>query len=118
MKTYLEPTDPNAFVDFPEIPGPPEYIESAVICPQCKGHGGWNLELNAYPLHQYENTPENRHMFSHFRASCSQCVGHGYVTPENSGHIHRWKRVGSIGNCLHLDECEVCGKQWQVDSSG
>ena len=117
MKTYLEHTDAQAFVDFPEVPNPPEYLEAAVLCIKCKGHGGWNLKLNAYPLHQYEDTPENRHRYSHFRAGCSQCQGHGYVKPEDSDHIHEWKWVKNTGNCLNLHECEVCGKTREIDSS-
>jgi hypothetical protein len=119
MRTYLERTDPEALVDYPPAdPIAAAEIGMTELCPKCKGYGGWNLRLNAYPLHQYEDTPENRHKFSHFTASCDHCVGWGYVRPEDSDHVHEWKRIRSLGNCLHLDECQVCGKQWQVDSSG
>lgn len=118
MQTYLEPTDPQAFIDH-EVRDPAEAAKMGltVLCPQCKGHGGWNLRLNAYPLHGKEDTPENRHLFSHFRASCSHCVGWGYVKPEDADHIHQWETVRSLGNCLRLDKCKVCGQEWQVDSS-
>jgi hypothetical protein len=118
MNTYIEPTDNDAFVDFPEKAAPPEYMGLTVECPQCKGHGGWNLRLNEYRLHGKEDTPENRHLFSHFRAHCTQCQGYGYVTPDNADHIHKWKIVRNTGNCLNLYECEVCGRGWEVDSSG
>jgi len=116
MAKYLEPTDPNAFLDFPLRKPKPEYgyIEE---CPKCMGHGGWNLKLNAYPLHQYEDIPENRHRYSHFRAGCFHCWGWGFVRPEDADHVHDWQHVKVLGNCLDLYECSVCNKQWQVDSS-
>jgi hypothetical protein len=117
MKTYLDPDHPDAFIDFPAPPAPPEYMGATVECPLCKGHGGWNLALNEYKLHGKEDTPENRHLFSHFRASCSQCQGYGHVRPEDSDHVHEWKWIQNIGNCLNLHECTKCGKKWQIDSS-
>ena len=118
MQTYLEPTDPEAFVDHPvqDVAFAAQY-GMPVECPQCKGHGGWNLKLNAYPLHGKEDNAHNRHLFSHFRASCSQCNGWGYVRHEDADHIHQWETVERLGNCLHLDRCKVCGREWQVDSS-
>ena len=113
----MTPNDPQAFVDFPKPPAAPEYMGATVECPLCKGHGGWNLRLNEYKLHGKEDTPENRHLFSHFRASCSQCQGYGVVKPEDGYHIHDWKRTKNLGNCLNLYECAECGQKWQVDSS-
>lgn len=116
MQKYLEPTDPDAFLDFPGKQEPkPEYGYTEE-CLQCKGYGGWNLKLNSYPLHHYEDTPENRHRYSHFRASCTHCQGWGFVKIEDADHVHDWQKVRSLGNCLHLHECSVCKKQWQVDS--
>lgn len=114
---YLEPTDDGAFEDFPII-DPLPAAESGMVheCPQCKGRGGWNLRLNAYPLHGKENSPENRHKFSHFKAHCDNCHGYGYVFPMQANHIHKWKFVKNTGKCLNLYECE-CGKKWEVDSS-
>lgn len=118
MKTYLEPTHPDAFVDYPEQdPKLAATYGMTSLCPQCKGHGGWNLELNSYPLHGKEDVPENRHLFSHFRASCPQCNGYGYVRQEDTDHIHKWNRTRNVGNCLNVWECEVCGKEMTVDSS-
>jgi hypothetical protein len=118
MNHYLEPTDDRAFEDYPlQDPLKAYDIGLTIECPQCKGHGGWNLTLNAYHLHGKENTPENRHLFSHFRASCSHCHGHGYVAPEDAGHIHDWQRAKPMGRCLNLYECSICKKAWIVDSS-
>ena len=111
---YIKPTDPDAFVDWPRQ-SPTEW--ASIECPQCKGHGGWNLSLNQYPLHDKEDTPEARHLFSHFRSNCGQCNGYGFVREEDSGHIHDWDRVQNAGNCLNLYACSVCGKKWEVDSS-
>jgi len=107
---FLTPEHPDAFVDFPmkDIP------EGGEVCNKCKGHGGWNLELNAYPLHGKENTPQNRHLFSHYRASCSFCWGYGYIKDstrcpaqdKNNGHDFddNWT-------------CRKCGIVFKVDSS-
>lgn len=118
MGKYLESTDPGAFDDYPRR----DALKAAEIglvheCLECKGHGGWNLTLNAYPLHGKENTPENRHRFSHFRVHCSNCNGMGYVRPENADHIHKWEHAGNAGNCLNLYRCSGCGQEWMVDSS-
>ena len=116
MQKYLEPTDPGAFVDHERL-NPEPSMGYTVECPQCKAHGGWNLKLNEYPLRGKENTPENRKLFSHFRASCSQCQGYGYVAPDNADHIHEWVFVKNTGNCLNLHECKICGRKWEIDSS-
>ena len=116
MQKYLEPTDPGAFVDHERL-NPEPSMGYTVECPQCKAHGGWNLKLNEYPLRGKENTPENRKLFSHFRASCSQCQGYGYVAPDNADHIHEWVFVKNTGNCLNLHECKICARKWEIDSS-
>ena len=119
---YIHYDNADAFVDFPgkqpkdHLPnyGMSDHTEE---CTKCKGYGGWNLRLNAYPLHDKENTPDNRHKFSHFRASCDHCNGYGYVKPEDATHVHQWVFVRNEGNCLNRNECEVCKKQWLIDSS-
>jgi hypothetical protein len=116
MKTYLTPDHPDAFIDHDHMAPSPE-SGLTVECPKCKGHGGWNLELNAYPLRGTPDTPRNRHLFSHFRASCSNCWGWGHVKPEED-HVHEWNRTRNVGNCENIWECEVCGKEITVDSSG
>ena len=62
---YLKPNDRDAFVDWPKIKFTdfiekyPYWVEKYVECPLCFGHGGWNLKINAYPLHEKENNSEN-----------------------------------------------------------
>jgi len=117
IKDYMEPDSKDAFVDYPrQSKKLATELGLTAECPQCKGHGGWNLQLNAYPLHGKPSTKKNRHLFSHFRAGCTNCQGYGYVAPKDAHHIHKWNYVRNIGNCLNLYECE-CGLKWQVDSS-
>ncbi len=110
---YLKPTDPDAFLDFPgKLP-----VEAGrKECPKCQGYGGWNLKVFAYPLHQHENTQENRHNFCHFRSGCSNCNSWGSV-PESQTCVHEWKETGRVGHCLHLWVCELCKQSRLVDSS-
>lgn len=114
---YLRPTDKDAFLDFPGKKSPQLEYNLTFECPKCTGYGGWNLRLNAYPLGRYVDTPENRHLYSHFRASCNNCNGWGYVTPTQGEHIHHWVRLKNVGRCLNLWQCETCGEQEVVDSS-
>lgn len=113
---YLDHNDPDAFLDHPKMERakflPSDYVE----CPVCKGHGGWNLSLNSFPLHDKPNTPENRHRYSHFRCSCSQCNGWGFTSKDNTC-IHDMVHVAKIGNCLNTYECSKCGHKREVDSS-
>lgn len=115
---YIEPTDADAFVDFPGKKNLCDFLPQCNCeCPKCQGYGGWNLKLNAYPLHGKTNTTENRHNFSHFRASCDHCQGYGYVKPEDASHIHKWEFVKNVGNCLNEYTCKQCNQTWIVDSS-
>lgn len=77
MESYLEPTDENAFLDFPEKEQP-EGNKDWLKCPRCRGRGGWNLKINAFSLRDREDTAENRHRFGHFCAACSVCNGWGW----------------------------------------
>ena len=115
--SYLNPTDEGAFVDYPLMDPSQAIAAGQAACPQCKAHGGWNLQLNAYSLHDKPDTPENRHKFSHFRCHCTTCNGHGYVDMKNATHIHTWEYVRNTGNCLNLYQCSGCGQNWEVDSS-
>lgn len=119
MPRFLKPTDPAAFLDFPEMQQPAEHHPDwTVKCPNCKGHGGWNLQPFAYPLGKNrEDTPENRHKYRHFKAGCNQCYGWGWVAPDNADHIHEWDAGVRVGNCLHKYTCKLCGKEDVVDSS-
>lgn len=112
---YLEATDTDAFVDWPEVEV--RLLKGNKVCPVCQGHGGWNLKLNAYNLHSYENTPENRHRYSHFRCCCSHCNGWKQVRADENCQGHEWKRIATTGRCLNLYECVHCGKKSEVDSS-
>lgn len=117
MTEFMKPDDPNAHLDFPGIHDKPEFAPDDVLCPVCKGYGGWNLSLNSYKLHNREDTPENRHRYSHFRASCSQCNGWGWTTAENAKCIHSMKHFKNTGRCLNQYKCEKCGKIEEIDSS-
>ena len=117
--TYLNEHSLEAFVDYPPAPihGLPE---GKVICPRCKGHGGWNLKLNSYKLREgIEDTPENRHKYSHFRTSCNNCNGWGYVgaNSRDATCIHKYEWTANVGNCLNNYKCHKCGKEICVDSS-
>ena len=111
---YMDHTHPDAFLDWPKRS--PEY-GATKECPRCKGHGGWNLLLNAYNMHGMEDTAENRHKFAHFRQMCGHCYGWGYVAPEEDCPGHDWKHVATIGRCLNRYECIHCQQISDVDSS-
>jgi DnaJ-class molecular chaperone len=113
MKNYLDHTHPDAFVDHPKQKSRGDGYKE---CPRCKGHGGWNLELNAYNLHGRENTPENRHVFSHFRSMCGVCNGYGYIHNSQTCE-HDWKSHKNVGRCLNEYICIHCSKIELVDSS-
>ena len=112
----MEATDKDAFLDFPLKEKSSFLPSDYVSCPVCKGHGGWNLSLNSFPLHGKENTAENRHLYSHFRCSCNQCNSLGWTSKENVC-IHDMIHVAKIGACLNTYECSKCNTTMQVDSS-
>lgn len=115
---FLEPEDEGAFVDWQKKdPNSSPYRENGKVCPKCHGFGGWNLTLNAYPLHGKEDTPENRHNFSHFRSSCGTCGGWGYVHTDMNCPGHEWKFEKNLGRCYNRYKCKVCGIMQDVDSS-
>jgi len=109
---YLKPNDTGAFYDLIKKEKIKDYE-----CPQCKGYGGWNLKLNAYPLREHPDTAENRHKYAHFRASCNHCNGYGWVSKEDSTHIHNWIFVQNLGRCYNRYKCDICEKIWDIDSS-
>ena len=113
MRAYLEPSDTGAFTDWPTPrPVPADHK----TCPKCTGHGGWNLVLNAYSLHGRPDTPENRHLYSHFRTICGTCNGWGYVHQDMNCPDHKWVYERKLGRCYHLYRCESCGRTSEVDS--
>lgn len=116
---YLTPDSPQAFEDFSPINEKhKENLISPVLCPVCKGHGGWNLALNTYPLHGKESTPENRHEFGHFHAFCSQCWGHGFVEQNSLSATCIHEVLGrKKGKSYYEEFCTKCGYVRTVDSS-
>ena len=110
---YLTPAHPDAFVDWPVMQPTAAFTKP---CHVCKCHGGWNLTLNAYPLHHYTNTPENRHRYSHFRKVCNHCNGYGYVHPDNNCPGHEWVHTRNVGRCLDEYKCKHCPAIAQFDS--
>lgn len=115
-KAFLTPDHPDAHVDFPGKLAQPEHMPTTVPCPKCDTWGGHNLELNAYPLRK-DDTPENRHLFSHFRSLCSQCNGWGWVFPMDAKCIHEWTISRNLGNCYNEYSCTQCDRRMVVDSS-
>lgn len=124
MSTYLTHGSPDAFVDFPP-PATALADGSKVVCKKCQGHGGWNLMLNSYPLRDHPDTVENRHKFSHFRASCSACWGWGLIGKatqcpkgepgEGCAYTGKEQPTGTM--CLTYWICDRCGEKTTVDSS-
>jgi hypothetical protein len=115
---FLEPTDKDAFLDFPLKEKPVyKHMEHYVACPKCLGHGGWNYIINAYRLWDKEDTAENRHKHAHFRASCGQCNGWGWTDPDNTKCLHEYKWDRNTGRCLNVHKCTKCGKEVEYDSS-
>jgi hypothetical protein len=114
---YMDRTHPDAFVDWPKrLPAHGMTVE----CPMCKGHGGWNLALNQYNLPPgYSDISENRHQFSHFRQSCGNCMGWGYVSPEQAAKCngHVWKPFQNLGRCYTRYRCIHCNQTADFDSS-
>src|SRR5579862_7746155 len=100
-----------------------------VLCPKCQGYGSWNLILNAYSLHGKPDTSENRRKYAHFRCSCGQCNGWGWVRTNSldSTCIHDYKEISSTqarelgiahyGMCWHVYQCTKCQRTMSVDSS-
>jgi hypothetical protein len=113
---YMDHTHPDAFVDFEKLE-PMVNTGYTKPCPVCQCYGGWNLKLNAYPLHNYPNTAENRHRYSHFRSNCSHCNGYGYTLPTETCSGHEWERKQNLGRCYTLYVCKKCNKNMEVDSS-
>lgn len=113
---YMTSLHPDAFLDFP-VPKPVPK-DNYRTCPVCNGRGGWNLRLNAYPLPPHvEDTPENRHKYVHFRASCYHCNGWGYVHQSVTCDGHNWVYVKNLGKCYNQYKCSKCGAINNVDSS-
>ena len=114
MSEFLSPTDDGAFADYP-LRQPMHGLTK--MCPRCEGHGGWNLRLNAYPLHDKADTAQNRHAFSHFKTGCGHCYGYGYVQDSETCEGHDWKFEKNLGRCYNRYACSKCNQTMDVDSS-
>lgn len=114
MRQNLTPDDPEAFLDYPAKDRAAWMVDYRP-CPKCKGHGGWNLNVNVYKNH-YEDTPENRHRFSHFRCTCDTCNGWGWISPKQTCTDHNWVHVANLGRCYNRYKCTKCGAIDDVDS--
>jgi len=115
MSDFMTHLHADAFVDYPLREPSPQYGLTK-MCPKCQGHGGWNLALNQYRMHNYPDTPENRHRYAHFTCLCGNCTGWGYVH-ESQTCVHDWEYSRNVGRCLNEYKCIHCGKLNQVDSS-
>jgi hypothetical protein len=109
--------DENHYDDFTDFPGIKDKSNDC-ICPKCKGFGGWNLILNAYPLHGKPDTKENRHLYTAYKAICGQCNGFGWVSKDNMKCIHEWAFshqdvYDRVVKCIYCNK-----KQVTQDSSG
>jgi hypothetical protein len=134
---FLEPTDPNAFLDWPK---PKPVPLGKHLCINCKGYGGWNLKVNANPMSAkqeadvrnmlkeatYSNMPLLkhdmsdslfRHYYVHLRAGCHHCNGWGYTELEDTDHVHDFSITENVSMFLHKDICSICGKSKMRDSS-
>ena len=114
---YINPDQPEAFVDFP-TPTPAPAGQSK--CPKCQGHRGWNLRINAYPLHPtLPDNPDNRHRHAHFRASCDNCQGQGYVPQNAAEHVHQWQLDPNRSKTFRQTYiCATCNAVEERDTSG
>ena len=117
MSKFLIAGGPFDFIDHNKHSPRPE-LGLTKLCPVCIGHGGRNLQLNAYPLPAgKEDTAENRHTYCHFRAICSHCNGWGFVAESEMCSGHEWKHTENLGRCYNRYTCTKCGKINDVDSS-
>jgi len=88
---YLEPTDAGAFDGF--VLRVPER-NLTQLCPTCLGHGGWNLELDAYGKGR------------HFQAHCSSCNGWGYLKAGERPHdVVKRELQEKYKPILHVTHC-------------
>lgn len=79
MSAYLDAG--TNFEGFALLAKPANHPECTEVCIRCKGHGGWNLKLDAYGPGE------------HFSATCCQCHGWGWVTPVDAEHVHVWEEL-------------------------
>jgi hypothetical protein len=110
-KEYLKPGENQDGIELRPLPHtlfPKYYKEGEYVhpCPQCFGYGKWNLLLNEYGDGV------------HFQASCNHCNGWGWVNWEDAQHIHQYVEISRPQQFLSVQQCSICGKKIDVDSSG
>lgn len=102
------------YTDFTDIPlrskeRAEQTFKDVVICPACKGHGSFNLLLDAYGKGR------------HFQGGCANCNGWGYVETNSPNahciHEYDYGNGKTIEHCLHTYKCKKCGHEIMVDSS-
>lgn len=105
MGSYMSRDDPKAFVDMP-VKSKPDRMDSPVLCPKCKGHGGWHLKLDDFGQGK------------HFNAACNQCNGWGWVQggTVNESCVHEFGEV-RVSMHIYKNVCQKCGHTNVIDSS-
>lgn len=100
-----DPNDPRRYLDIPKREVPTKHYPSYTQeCPDCQGHGYYNITIHAYGFGQ------------HFKGMCGACWSWGYIAP--GACPHKWDGPSrNIGRCLHEWSCSRCGATRQVDSS-
>jgi DnaJ-class molecular chaperone len=78
------------------------------VCPSCEGHGGWNLELDAFGPGK------------HFQAGCLQCSGWGWVKANSPSAtcVHDWEEIPTGRMFDNHVRCKKCNHSEHYDSSG
>lgn len=97
--------DPRRYLDIPKRQPPTkEYPSYTQECPECDGHGHYNITVHAYGQGK------------HFQGMCGACWSWGYIAPGTCAHS--WDGPSrNIGRCLHEWSCSKCGTTRIVDSS-
>lgn len=113
MTKYLP--DATNFDGLPKLERPSKDHNMPYQCPKCKGHGRWNLRLDAYGPGK------------HFQAHCGQCNGWGWVSEEDRDCVHKYEEISQAecrekgimhwGRCWHAYQCGKCGRVTGRDSS-
>jgi hypothetical protein len=121
MSEYLTPDDPGAFLGMEKKECPahvavmvrlqtgqnPEKKDRLTHeCKQCKGYGGWNLELGKYGIGK------------HFKCRCPNCYGYGYVLEQFKDHIHEWEMIQFAPRFTPAYRCITCNELYDMELSG
>ena len=96
--------------DFTDIRVLPQGRPNQVLCPLCKGHGMWNLKVDAYGKGR------------HFQRGCRQCNSWGWVDAGSldATCIHEVEEVSRPANHrsgIHVEVCKKCGRKSSYDTS-